>query len=288
MLLVKPVGQKILVSVKPLALIFQSIKREGDTIEVLVNDGASNHDFQLKPSDLKKIAQADLVIWSGPEYEPFLAKSLASKERQLNVMALEKVNYIDLALVDEHSHTHNNKHDNEKDNKKASLDVHVWFDARNALELAKAMAKAAYYPEESTHGLELRLKVFDAAENQQTLNKDVAALIVYHDGYRYLERELGLEHDFVINPDHQLSLSLKHWQAFMQQLDDDIKANRRSCIITQAGFEKSPLAAKLANKKNIKQVEIDSLAAGKEYPDYFSFWLESQNKMKSCFKGGSE
>jgi len=269
--------QKILVSVKPLALILQSIKREEDVVEVLVTDGASNHDFQLKPSDIKKIAEADLLIWSGAEYEPYLAKSLTSKSRHLNVMALDTLAYIDLADVStKHgSHDHHQTH--------GSRDVHIWFDSNNAIELAKAMAAAAHYPEESTRELERRLKAFEAETNRNDINKTAASLIVYHDGYRYLERQLGLKHDFVINPDHQLSFGLKHWQAFMQQLEADIKANKRSCIITQAGFEKGPLAAKLANRKNIRFVEIDPLAANKDYPDYFSFWLESQDKLKSCF-----
>ena len=280
----KTTPQKILVSVKPLALIFESFKREGDVVEVLVHDGASNHDFRLKPSDIKKIAKADLVIWSGAEYEPYLEKSLAKKNRQLNIMALDTIDYIDL--------TNKEKHDHEKKTHgHGSLDVHVWFDSGNAVALAKAMAKAALYPEYSTAVFEQDFRKNHTATvtqtDAQTLGNNLAStkasIIVYHDAYRYLEREIGLKHDFVINPDHQLSFGLKHWQAFMQQLESDLETNKRSCIITQAGFDKSALAARLANQKNIRFVEIDALAADKNYPDYFSFWRENKNKLKSCF-----
>ncbi len=36
--------------------------------QVLLPDGASEHDYSLRPSDVKKRLQnADLVVWIGPE-----------------------------------------------------------------------------------------------------------------------------------------------------------------------------------------------------------------------------
>ncbi|MFP1495651.1 metal ABC transporter solute-binding protein, Zn/Mn family [Escherichia coli] len=43
--------------------------------EVLLPDGASEHDYSLRPSDVKRLQNADLVVWVGPEMEAFYAKT---------------------------------------------------------------------------------------------------------------------------------------------------------------------------------------------------------------------
>jgi zinc transport system substrate-binding protein len=45
---------------------------------VLLPDGASEHDYSLRPSDVKRLQNADLVVWIGPEMEAFMDKSTQS------------------------------------------------------------------------------------------------------------------------------------------------------------------------------------------------------------------
>ena len=46
--------------------------------QVLLPDGASEHDYSLRPSDVKRLQNADLVVWIGPEMEAFMDKSTQS------------------------------------------------------------------------------------------------------------------------------------------------------------------------------------------------------------------
>ena len=39
---------------------------------MLLPDGASEHDYSLRPSDVKRLQNADLVVWIGPEMEAFM------------------------------------------------------------------------------------------------------------------------------------------------------------------------------------------------------------------------
>ncbi len=83
----KAFGAEILVSIKPLGFIVRALADPDDRVEVLVPDGASPHTYHLKPSDLRKLADADLVIWTGPNLESGLTKPV---RRAKSVLSLEK------------------------------------------------------------------------------------------------------------------------------------------------------------------------------------------------------
>ncbi len=57
----------VVTSMKPLGFIAAAIRRWGDRDQVLLPDGASEHDYSLRPSDVKRLQNADLVVWIGPE-----------------------------------------------------------------------------------------------------------------------------------------------------------------------------------------------------------------------------
>ena len=83
----KAFGAEILVSIKPLGFIVRALADSSDKVEVLVPDGASPHTYHLKPSDLRKLADADLVVWTGPNLESGLTKPV---RRAKSVLSLEK------------------------------------------------------------------------------------------------------------------------------------------------------------------------------------------------------
>ncbi|SES93540.1 zinc ABC transporter substrate-binding protein [Oceanicella actignis] len=57
--------------------------------ELILPPGASPHDAALRPSDARRLAQADLVIWVGPALTPWMAKALdalAPQARRLTLL----------------------------------------------------------------------------------------------------------------------------------------------------------------------------------------------------------
>ncbi|WP_375141910.1 metal ABC transporter solute-binding protein, Zn/Mn family, partial [Klebsiella pneumoniae] len=56
-------------------------------------DGASEHDYSLRPSDVKRLQNADLVVWIGPEMEAFMDKSTQS------IAANKKVTIAELGVA---------------------------------------------------------------------------------------------------------------------------------------------------------------------------------------------
>lgn len=81
------------------------------TPEVLLPDGASEHDYSLRPSDVKRLQGADLVVWIGPEMEAFMEKSVKNipNAKQVTIAQLNDVKPLLMkgADDDDDDHGHN-------------------------------------------------------------------------------------------------------------------------------------------------------------------------------------
>ena len=61
--LVTNANATIISSVRPIGFITEAIASGVTNTDILLPDGASPHTYSLKPSDLIKIKNADLIIW---------------------------------------------------------------------------------------------------------------------------------------------------------------------------------------------------------------------------------
>jgi zinc transport system substrate-binding protein len=157
------------------------------TPDLLLKGGASPHDYALRPSDARRLAAADVVVWVGRDLEMFLAKPLATLAHRARVVAVGSVG--DLG---------------------GAADPHVWLDPRNARAIVDRVADALTVVDPDHAGvyadnaakMRARLAVLDDA-----LARDLAPVrdlpyIVFHDAYRYFERRYGLNQvgAVVLNP----------------------------------------------------------------------------------------
>lgn len=72
----------VVASLKPVGFIASAIADGVTETEVLLPDGASEHDYSLRPSDVKRLQNADLVVWVGPEMEAFMQKPVANYQER--------------------------------------------------------------------------------------------------------------------------------------------------------------------------------------------------------------
>ena len=166
----------IVTSIKPVSMVVAAIAGDHAEIQQIVSSTASPHDFAMRPSDLRKINNADTVVWVGESLERFLEKPLenAGKEASsIEWLALDGMKLHNFA--EEHHHDeeesgdadheeHDEHEDHEKHDEHESegheghhhdgVDPHVWLSPDNARVLAKAVAarlvtldtkNAAYY-----------------------------------------------------------------------------------------------------------------------------------------------
>src|SRR5690606_5339986 len=64
---------QVLASIKPLQLIAAAITDGVSSPALLITANQSPHDVTLRPSDVRKVAESDLLLWVGPQMETYLA-----------------------------------------------------------------------------------------------------------------------------------------------------------------------------------------------------------------------
>lgn len=173
--------------------------------ELLLARGADEHDFQLKPSQARAVADAGLVVWVGPELTPWLDSALAVRPAGAAALALLDAEgtlrraygeagpgETDEDAGNDHGHDHGHDHGAE--------DPHAWLDPGNArvwLGLI-AVELGRLDPE---HAATYAANAAAAAEGIAALDAEVAGLLApvkdrpiltYHDAYGYFAEHYGL------------------------------------------------------------------------------------------------
>lgn len=185
---------QILASIKPLALIAQEVAGANAQIETLLPVTASPHDYPLKMSDHRRLRDADLVLWVGPELESFLARSLANIPAS-KVMAT--YNLPDLHWPENTVESDGHQHANHQH---AGGDPHLWLDPRNAQVIARALTakliaidpQSAKVYQANTERFVARLHQLDQQLNQQLVPIKSKGFAVYHEGYSHFVSRYGL------------------------------------------------------------------------------------------------
>lgn len=105
------------------------------TPDLIVKGFASPHDYAMTPSDASKIANADIIFWTGPALETFLIKSINNLNTSTHVVALGDTespeSHADHATK-EHKHAHD--HD--------GPDPHFWLNPARAKQAIEKIATA--------------------------------------------------------------------------------------------------------------------------------------------------
>lgn len=194
----------VVTTVKPLNMIVQDLTAGITRSNTLLPPGTSPHDYALRPSGMKKLREADLVIWVGPELEMFLANMLEGKD---NSLMLTEHNSIDFR---HYEHDIENDH---ADHNHAGIDPHFWLGPKQAIQAANVITSAlVQYDPLHKNEYEDNLSEFTSEINQtlSELDRKLKPLaghgyFVFHDGYGYFEEQFGLNNlgHFTVEPDRR-------------------------------------------------------------------------------------
>ena len=94
-------GPQVVVSIKPIHSIVESLMDGINSPELLLESNHSAHTFHLKPSQIKMIETADLVISIGDEFEIGLRKALKNldQSKRFDIISLEGQEFMDTELI---------------------------------------------------------------------------------------------------------------------------------------------------------------------------------------------
>lgn len=125
----------VVTTVKPLALI--AAQALGDHVEVawLYAPQQSPHDQPLRPSMMRQLAAADLVVWVGPMLEGALADYLAARAPQALITFADVVAVDAAAPASQHDHGHGSDHHGH------NTDPHLWLQPAYAERLAAQLRR---------------------------------------------------------------------------------------------------------------------------------------------------
>ncbi len=229
---------RVVTTIKPLDDLVQAVMAGVAKPVRLIPPGASPHTYAFKPSDRQALAQADLIIWIGPEIESALPAVLSALPPQVRVVTVKALPGVVLLPAryggaweghaheahseahdhhshdSDHRHTHqpnrNHSHEAPRD-AQAGIDGHLWLSPANAIAIIQGVA-AILHELDPTHGATYRanaeqavarLKALDGALKEQLAPLANRPFLVFHDAYQYFEAAYGLQAvgSIVVRPD---------------------------------------------------------------------------------------
>ncbi|TGN41301.1 zinc ABC transporter substrate-binding protein [Marinobacter confluentis] len=233
-------AQKVVVSIKPLELLVRAVATENTTVTTLVGPGSNPHNFSMKPSQRRALAEADAVFWVGPEMETFLTRLLQGDEFQARAHAFrpgEANASDDDGHHSDHGHSHDHHHG---ESNGTENDPHIWLDPATAGDMAKVIHEVlASLPGADKAALAANLKAFEQAlaDTEQQIQQQLAptralSLFTYHNAfYHFAEHyDLPLAGVLTINP--ELSPGARH----MAEVQETLRQAHRPCLMTERPF----------------------------------------------------
>ncbi len=185
----------ILSTIKPIQLLVNEIVGSRAESALLIPATVNLHHYSLRPSDLRKISQADMVIRVSESMERFLTPLLKNKQ---HVLSLEDAEGISWLSVRGKHHSHDAHH--EELAHENSRDYHFWLDPNHAMALVALITKevTALAPSQQKYfeanSNKLKQSIQDA-NNYARLKlqplKD-APYLTFHDSWHYFEQGYSL------------------------------------------------------------------------------------------------
>ncbi len=259
---------RVLTSIKPLQLIAAAVQDGVGAPEVLLPPGASPHHYALRPSDVRRVRDADLLYWVGADLENFLPRVLNNRQKpQVAVQDLPGMALRHFGDSHEEHAGHGEDHADEDlghdhDHRPGSLDAHLWLSPVNAKVIAARMAadlsaldaaNAARYAA-NLQAFEQRLDALDGRIRPQLAALQGKPYFVFHEAFDYFEAAYGLKHAGVFSVLTEVQPGARHVAAMRERL----QAAGPSCV-----FSEPPLRPRLAETLTaglpVRLAELDAL-----------------------------
>lgn len=117
----------IVTTIFPLYDFVRIIGGEKVSVSLLLLPGVEAHSFELKPSDIKKIQNADIFVCVGGGMEPWVDDVLDVIDED-KVSVVFASSFVDLISSDEDEPLENEDH---KEHHHGNYDPHIWLDLEN-------------------------------------------------------------------------------------------------------------------------------------------------------------
>ena len=303
----------VITTIQPInSLVSAVIGDTGKTISLIPAD-ISPHEYKLKPSDAKKMQEANIIFFVSNHLESSVTKVFKNLPKNIKIIdLLEETGIEHLAIRDNeawerhdhHGHDdhddhekHGKKHDDHDDHDKhgkkhddhddheSKDDVHIWLSPDNAIKIVEKVNKelSLLFPDNASKYSENSNKMIDEIKKlKNELAKDLAPIkgkpyVVFHDAYQYFEKTFDLNAVGSVALEGDIASSPKQ----ISFIKDKIKKLNASCVFQEPQFD-SKLVKIVVEGTNAQIGTLDPLGvniSGKE-----NFYIQLLKNMAKSLK----
>ena len=257
----------IAVSINPIYQIVLAITNDSENILMRPDHSKSEHDYQLKKSEIAAFYKADLIFYIDDSLEKNLAKLVKNSDNQ-KAFQLSKINGIKLLQ--------------RKDDVK-KLDIHLWLNPENAIKISEFITQKLVeidFENEKKYQANLQKFKKETLANIKEIKEKIVKIqnqnfVFYHDGYQYFADYFGLKNLKTISYNHDNELNIKD----LRELDLIVKKEDVKCVFGDVQDEKNS-AMKIADNYKKKFLLLNSI--GKKSEGYSFILRDIVDKMVGC------
>jgi zinc/manganese transport system substrate-binding protein len=280
----EPQKLQVLVSFLPLYAHAKSIAGDLADVRMLLDKNADPHDFEFKPSDVKKVAGADVFITNGVGLEEWLddlLKNAANSGLRL-VDASKGIELLDnpgeffAAAGDEPEHEHEHGHAGDaaadEHHHHGEKNPHLWLDPVSARAQAENILAAlvaadpknadAYRRNAAAYFAELEKLDRDFRESMGRLTEK--NLVTFHDAFPYLAKRYGFNYLGCIEEFPEQDPKPNDLKALVAA----IREHRVKVIFAETGYSPK-LLEEIARQSGATVAELDTLEIGEPAADAY-------------------
>jgi len=206
---------KVVTDIAPVHALVAMVMGDLGAPGLLLPKGADPHDFQLRPSQARALAAADLVVWVGTPMSPWLNRAyrgIGAKASMLTLLDLPQTAVRAFGDTQQHDHQDGGadqgtlqaapaplRHSGETHDG-SGVDPHVWLDPQNAESWLPVIA-AELSRLDPQNAATYRANATIAQRGIAATEADIAAklgpvadkpFVTFHDAYGYFSAHFGL------------------------------------------------------------------------------------------------
>nr|WP_237457510.1 zinc ABC transporter substrate-binding protein [Pseudomaricurvus sp. HS19] len=272
---------RLVASVRPLALLAQSVAGDGVEIVTLMEPGVTPHDFAFRVSHRRALAQADLVLWVGPELEPYLQAPLASK-RQLSLQALESRPQAEDhgtgragGEAGHHDHSHGDE----------DHDPHLWLSRTLAVAMLSGLAETLAEldpPQASNYRQRAQQQIASLQQLAlQAGSQPARPYAMAHAALGALVEEFRLPAPLLLSASPEIAPGARRLWQLQQQLQPG------DCLLVEWPGPRA-WQQQLAAAHGYRQPVIDLMGYDEEVSDYYELLSRLLGQVQDCVYGFAE
>ena len=272
----------VVVSIRPIHSIVSALMEGVSEPRLLLDSNESAHTFHLKPSQLKLLSNADLLITIGDSFESGLSKVIRNIDQnyRLNLSEIKELQIYDFRDHNEIEHDEHDEHDE---------DLHLWLDVGNVQIIAEKIKQKlieinpSNKEQYNTNYLELKSKLNQLEEKIQFQLEPIKStpFAIYADILQYFEKNFDLNKPVIIAPYHGARLSINR----VIKAKNKMKNQKTRCLIYGSENTSKQINV-LTEGLDIKAHSVDILGVKLEpgSEQYFDLMKEISNQLASCLE----